>query len=80
MKQIAVIFPYYSVVGNIVLSEAETKGRASDRLVLCTASSQDEGVYCPAESFTITHSGAIKALRDALIAAYPLDEATGEKA
>ena len=72
MTQIPITFPYFGVVGNIALFEADTKGRMSDKLVLLAASTADDGVYTPAESFTITQSGALIALRDALIAAYPL--------
>jgi len=74
MKQIPITFPYFGVVGNIALLEVDTKGRMSDKLVLLAASSADEGVHTPAESFTLTQSGALIALRDALIAAYPLEK------
>lgn len=72
MKQTPITFPYFGVVGNIALFEADTKGRVSDRLVLLSASTTDDGVYTPSESFTLTQSVALIALRDALIAAYPL--------
>ena len=73
MKQIPITFPYYGVVGNIALFESDTKGRPCDRLVLLSSSTTDEGIYTPAESFTLTQSKALIALRDALLLAYPLE-------
>jgi hypothetical protein len=75
MKQTPITFPYFGVTGNIAQKDEKTP-KFYDQLVLNMASTTDEGVYSPAESFTLQGAPAIMALRDALNAVYPPD---GEK-
>jgi len=72
MKQTPITFPYFGITGNIAQKD-EQMPKFHDRLTLSAVSTTDEGVYTPAESFTLCGSQAIIALRDALVAAYPLE-------
>lgn len=45
----------------------------SSKLIICSPSASEESVYSPAESVVIYGENNVLTLRDALIAAYPLE-------
>ena len=74
MKQIPVNFAFSGKVANIEFHGGAINGIDRDKLIMFSASKTEDGVFVPANSFTLYGSATIKKLRDALLDAYPLSD------